>query len=321
MSDHYLFAHDEPPAETQEEQPDHYLFGVAEEHASPNLPLPSSAAPESRNAAPPESFEEHEAAGTDDPYLNAALDALGPIPCAHPDGPARCYCARGTTKPMAQVNQHGEVVATFCGGGAAKAHFGMGHEIYECIPSGIRPGQDLPNGQGRLMYVPNGVCANVGIFRVNGARPSRPKQPYQPKSPLTEAELEAQASSDAARRASMHGDLVDPGSKRKSKPVERLCVEELGGGDDYSHHKRRAAGHLSKLLPNSGGGIEGAGDGHGGGSVPRVRSSSSSSSAAVERPLNPFCTSGKVNCYCRSGKHHILHRYFYWLFVLCCQAS
>jgi hypothetical protein len=212
--------------------------------------------------------------------LEEALRSLGPVPCAHPDGPTRCYCARGTTKPLAQVNHSGEIVATFCGGRAAQAHFKMGHEIYQYIPSGARQGQDLPGNNGRLIFIPDGVCANVGIFRVSGER-----VPRAPKTVLTEEELEARNEQDAARRAAMLAELSDPGMKRKSKPVDRLQLNELGGGDDYGSTKR----HKDKALW-----AVDSGDG----AVRRARPANS-----MEQPLNPFCTSGRENCYCRSGEN------------------
>jgi hypothetical protein len=65
--------------------------------------------------------------------VQATLDALPATPCSNPAGPSHCYCARGTTKPIAEVDATGAVVGTFCSPGNAKTLLRMGHEIYSYI--------------------------------------------------------------------------------------------------------------------------------------------------------------------------------------------
>jgi hypothetical protein len=79
------------------------------------------------------------------------------------------------------------------------------------------------------------------------------------------------------------------GKRSRNKPVSIYAAGGEGAG------RKRATG---------------GGDG---GGKRRVTSSSSSSSSsrrskADERPLNPFCTSGKKNCYCRSGRARAVYR-------------
>lgn len=101
-----------------------------------------------------------------DPTLAALLTALGPVECSNPDGPQRCYCARGTTKPVALVKD-GRVTQTFCSPRSAQAHFDMGHEIY----LQLKDRSDMPTG-GRLHYIPGGKCKNVGKYRVSASTTS-----------------------------------------------------------------------------------------------------------------------------------------------------
>ena len=42
------------------------------------------------------------------------------IPCTNPKGPEKCYCKRGTTKPLLLVSKEAEACETFCSAATAK---------------------------------------------------------------------------------------------------------------------------------------------------------------------------------------------------------
>jgi hypothetical protein len=49
------------------------------------------------------------------------LKVLPPVACCNVKGPASCYCARGTTKPIAEISKGGEVLQTYCSASAAQS--------------------------------------------------------------------------------------------------------------------------------------------------------------------------------------------------------
>jgi hypothetical protein len=53
------------------------------------------------------------------PAMDAVLRALPQVDCSATD-PKRCYCARGTTKPIAEISPAGVVLQVFCSGPEAK---------------------------------------------------------------------------------------------------------------------------------------------------------------------------------------------------------
>jgi len=57
--------------------------------------------------------------------MDEILSRLPPTPCSNPSGPEGCYCARGTTKPIAELAGPGAagewcLVRTFCSPANAK---------------------------------------------------------------------------------------------------------------------------------------------------------------------------------------------------------
>jgi len=154
----------------------------------------------------------------------------------------------------------------------------MGHEIYSYIDK-----EYLPNGS-TLVFIPAGRCANAGKFRVHGER--KPRHP-----PTT---------------SSCHGEVSAPsplalGAKRNRPTVSYVEPKESdvgwaagssSGCAGASPRKKKAvlqlgAPQLSSLSPRGG---------------------ASWNRATPERPANPFCTSGKANCYCRTGRARAVYR-------------
>jgi hypothetical protein len=48
------------------------------------------------------------------PNVIDTLKDLPAVACSNPNGPKCCYCARGTTKPVAEVDAEGQVEHVYC---------------------------------------------------------------------------------------------------------------------------------------------------------------------------------------------------------------
>ena len=160
------------------------------------------------------------------PAADAALRALTPAECTAVE-PQRCYCARGTTKPIAEISPTGAVLRVFCSGPEAirvlvsciRLHCMCltvyAHYMILWPPQGVRRDEVYGNVDKTqalksgcyLRYIPGGKCKNAGVFKVHGERAQRP--------PVPRTFHEA---------CSLDPSPLEPGAKRSRAPTTLFSV-------------------------------------------------------------------------------------------------